>query len=198
MPRVGQNYFFRVVPLELGVEFARAPDSSLWACLCTMMCISEVDCEAIAREAALLSRIGRPRFQKRFQNPLFGVLGQLGRFAPCGAEALSRCCRSPPEPLVGRSNGTKQPQQPPGLDGVHGFFQDGNLRLLRESSKISERLISSRLTHSRPCCDRRVVQDGRVLVHHCAACVRSEFWFIGGRPRLSGRWRPCCHEQDDS
>ena len=48
------NYFLRVVPPELGEEFARAHDSSLWACLCTMMGISEVDCEGTAREAASL------------------------------------------------------------------------------------------------------------------------------------------------
>ena len=48
------NYFLRVVPPELGEEFATPHDSSLWACLCTMMGISEVDCEATAREAASL------------------------------------------------------------------------------------------------------------------------------------------------
>ena len=73
------NYFLRVVPPELGEEFARAHDSSLWACLCTMMGISEVDCEATAREAASLPlALGGPRSQKRQQNPPFGVLGQLG------------------------------------------------------------------------------------------------------------------------
>ena len=48
------NYFLRVVTPELGEEFARAHDRSLWACLCTMMGISEVACEAAAREAASL------------------------------------------------------------------------------------------------------------------------------------------------
>ena len=48
------NYFLRVVPPELEEEFALAHDRSLWACLCTMMGISEVACEATAREAASL------------------------------------------------------------------------------------------------------------------------------------------------
>ena len=48
------NYFLRVVPPELGEEFASAHDRSLWACLCNMMGISEDACEATAREAASL------------------------------------------------------------------------------------------------------------------------------------------------
>ena len=48
------NYFLRVVPPGLGEEFALAHDRSLWACLCAMTGISEVACEATAREAASL------------------------------------------------------------------------------------------------------------------------------------------------
>ena len=63
--------------LELGEEFARAHDSFLWACLCTMMGISEVDCEGIAREAASLP-VALGGLGLSQQNPPFGVLGQLG------------------------------------------------------------------------------------------------------------------------
>ena len=48
------NYFLRVVPPELGEEFASAHDRSLWTCLCNMMGIAEDACEATAREAASL------------------------------------------------------------------------------------------------------------------------------------------------
>ena len=48
------NYFLRVVPPELGEDFASAHDRSLWTCLCNMMGIAEDACEATAREAASL------------------------------------------------------------------------------------------------------------------------------------------------
>ena len=216
------NYFLRVVPPELGEEFARAHDSSLWACLCTMMGISEVDCEATAREAASLPlALGASVSEAPAERTLWrtGPAG-LTRFTWC--RSAIQVLQSPPHPLGGRSNGTKLDiSQPPGLLMVsmglkflHGEVwlarlfvtlktmsrevpdRGGNMRVLRESSKISERLISSResQTPRRPCCDRRVVQErarscpqllllstricrcGRTFDphgHHRAACARS-------------------------
>ena len=62
------------------------------------------DCK---RGRFLATRLGEPASQKRLHNPSFGLLGELCRFAPHGAEAPSRSCGAPPHPLGGRSCGTE-------------------------------------------------------------------------------------------
>ena len=171
---VRANYFLRVVPPELGEEFARVHDSSLWACLCTMMGISEVDCEATAREAASLplgvgglglrsaSRTHPSAYWARadslhmVQKRHPGVAGHLLTHldgVPLG-RSLTSATTLPGLLMV--SMGLKFLLGEVWLqEHAHLFVtlktmsrvvpdRGGNMRLLRESSKISERLISSR------------------------------------------------------
>ena len=63
---VHANYFPRVVPPELGGEFASAHDRSLWACLCNMMGISK---DACTRSRFVTTCPWWSRSQKCPQNP---------------------------------------------------------------------------------------------------------------------------------
>ena len=77
--------------------------------------------------------------------------------------------------------------------------------LTRIDSFVFRTLFCHRLRLAIP--STRICRCGRTIDphgHHRVSCARSGFGSSGicngecGRPRVSGRWRPCCHEQNDS
>ena len=118
------NYFLRVVPPELGEEFAIAHDTSLWACLCNMMGISEGRLRSHRTRSRFVTTCpGWTRSQKCLQNP--PLIGQVGliRCTWCKSAILMSSATSSPQ-LEGVPVGhslTSASAAARSLDGVHGF-----------------------------------------------------------------------------